>query len=135
MDVVTWRRDLRGRSLTLLQSLGSDADEVGRRLGAAAVRGDPGDPERCAVAVFLAPILSADPVVRGVRVTARCARISVRRGARFSVGVRLPEPVRSFVDGFDRGHFPELVVPLGHRPLPASAPERAPRAPATPPTE
>lgn len=131
MGVRTWRRDLRARSLGLLESLGSDATEVSRRLGAAAVRGHPGDPEGCAIAVFLSPVMAADPMVRGVRVTARTVRLSVRRGLRFGLAVRLPEPVRCFVDGFDQGRYPELVAPMRLR-LPATS-MRTPCAHDTPP--
>lgn len=104
-----WRRELRGQTAGVLGSLGGNAPQVARRLQDAGVQGTPGDPRDCAIAVYLSAVVTADPIVRAIKVTTDSVVISPSGRWRPPVVVGLSEALRTFVNGFDRRAYPELV--------------------------
>jgi len=100
-------RTLKRQVEAFLVGLGSSDAEVAARLSREGVRGVPGDPDDCAVAVYLDAVLAADPQVRSVKVAGTAA--AVYRHWRRRISVPLPEPTRVFIGGFDKGRFPGLV--------------------------
>lgn len=123
------RRELRRHTADMLESLGSDSSRVAERLRELGVRGLPGDPASCAVAVYLSAVIAADPAVKSVKVMPARVIISPAKGWRPPVVVGLPEAVRTFVAAFDRNAMPELVrertVPPSGRSSKASAADPA----------
>lgn len=118
-----WRRELRGNTAGVLGSLGGEPPEVARRLQSAGVQGTPGDPRDCAIAVYLSAIVTADPAIRAVKVTTDSVVISPARRWQPPIVVGLSEGLRTFVAGFDRRAYPELVRRRGEkvsRPEPAA---------------
>jgi hypothetical protein len=63
--------------------------------------------------MYLSAVMGADPGVSRVKVTT--SRVTVSRGLRLCVVVRMPKAVRRFVAGFDHNQYPRLV--RRHRPL------------------
>jgi hypothetical protein len=92
----------------LLVELGSDAGEVALSLEAVGVRGEPHSKLDCVIGEYLSVIIGSEKVVREVRVTRRTVVIGKYRGVRRAL-VRLPRPVREFVEAFDAGAYPSLV--------------------------
>lgn len=104
------RTEIREHTARLLDALGDDPDQVAGRLGDAGVRGAPGDARGCAVAVYLSAVVASDPGIGHIKVTT--GRVTVSRGWRPCVVVRLPRAVRLFITGFDHNAYPDLVRPL-----------------------
>jgi hypothetical protein len=117
-----WRRELRSETAGVLGSLGGDSPEVAEHLRSAGVQGTPGDPRDCAIAVFLSAVVTADPAVRTIKVTTDSVVVSPTRRWQLPVVVGLSEALRTFVAGFDRRAYPELIRPRGDE---ADRPERA----------
>jgi hypothetical protein len=109
-DPVHWR--LRRNVRALLASLGQTSDAVSATLGTAGVNGTPRDPSGCAVSRYLSVVLATEPSV--VSVTTAASWVELETTARIApkVRVRLPRPVRRFVEAFDREQYPAL---LGNR--------------------
>lgn len=115
-----WRREMRRHTADMLNSLGRDSADVASRLKNLGVRGVPGDPGGCAIAVFLSAVVTADPAVKSVKVMPARVVICPARGWRPPVIVGLNEPVRTFIAAFDRNAMPELVRERpggGNRPI------------------
>ena len=121
-----WRRELRGHAAGVLGSLGDDPSEVARRLREAGVKGTPGDPRDCAIAVYLSAVVAADASIRAVKVTTDSVVISPAKRWHPPVVVGLSEPLRTFVAGFDRRAYPDLV--RGRRRTSGRPEEAAPHA-------
>jgi hypothetical protein len=112
------REHIRRNAVQLLDSLGSDRDQVARRLEDSGVLGTPSDPQGCAVAAYLMAVVGSDPEVRSVHVSRSDIIIDTARWWRPRVVVRLPEAVRRFVSAFDERQYPRLLragVALGRR--------------------
>jgi len=90
-----------------LRDLGSSELEVAQRLILEGVRGVPNHTDDCAVAAYLHAVLGPDEQVESVMVTGRFVVVYRRR--RRAILVPLPEPVRAFIRGFDKGHYPTLI--------------------------
>jgi hypothetical protein len=107
IDLVHWR--LRRNVRQLLGSLGQTSDAVSATLGAAGVVGTPRDPSGCAVSRYLGVVLGTEPSV--VSVTTAASWVELETGGRLApkVRVRLPRPVRRFVEAFDREQYPALL--------------------------
>jgi hypothetical protein len=104
------RRELRDQVAQVLRSLGDDKDDVARQLGAAGVRGRPGDVGDCALAVYLSAVVTADPRVVTVRVLP--VKVLIRMERRWwPVTVKLPRGLRAFIADFDQRRYPSLVRP------------------------
>lgn len=102
------RRELRRHTASLLASLGNGADEVARRLAAASVKGEPGNPEGCAIAAYLGAVIGGDSRVESVKVSPWRVILHTSLGRR-PVTVTLPPGLQSFVQRYDHCAFPELV--------------------------
>jgi hypothetical protein len=112
MPRLTHRRgELRAQVGQVLRSLGDSEQEVAGRLEAAGVRGRPGDPGDCALAVYVSAVVGADPRVRAVRVVPVQVRIKLDRRWRPPLTVPLPKALRRVVLAFDCGRYPTLVRP------------------------
>jgi hypothetical protein len=105
-------RDIKRRVGELLDSLGHDPDEVAGTLEAAGVHGIQKSNTSCAIAVYTAAVMRADPRITSVAV-GPCTLLltlthpSGRPGGKLVV--QLPRPVRGFVDGFDAGRYPTVL--------------------------
>jgi len=105
-------RDIKRRVGELLDGLGHDPDEVAGSLEAAGVHGVARSNSSCAIAVYTAAVMRADPRITSVAV-GPCTLLltlthpSGRPGGRLVV--QLPKPVRGFVDGFDAGRYPTVL--------------------------
>ena len=146
-------RDIKRRVGALLEGLGHDPDEVAGTLEAAGVHGVPRSNSSCAVALYAAAVMRADPRITSVSVGPCTLLLTLihpdgRPGGRLVV--QLPKPVRGFVDGFDAGRYPEVLrlqvgedpgaagpvgpsTPSGDASLPAGSPPAAPPVVAVPP--
>ena len=113
-----WRRDLRHHTVEMLEALGGDSTGVASRLRELGVRGLPGDPGSCAIAVYLSAVIAADPAVKAVKVMPARVVVNPARRLRPPVVIGLPEPVRTFISAFDRNAMPELVRPRTSSPGP-----------------
>ncbi len=106
-------RDIKRRVGDLLDELGHDPDEVAASLEAAGVHGVPKSNSSCAIALYTAAVMEADPRIRSVAVGPCTLILSLvrpedgRSGGRLVV--QLPKPVRGFVDGFDAGRYPRVL--------------------------
>jgi hypothetical protein len=106
-------RDIKKRVGDLLDELGHDPDEVAASLEAAGVHGVPKSNSSCAIALYTAAVMEADPRIRSVAVGPCTLILSLvrpedgRSGGRLVV--QLPKPVRGFVDGFDAGRYPRVL--------------------------
>ena len=106
-------RQIKKRAGALLDGLGRSPDEVAHSLEEAGVQGVPRSNSSCAVALYTAALLRADPRIRSVAV-GPCTLVltltredGVRPGGRLVV--QLPKAVRGFVAGFDARAYPEVV--------------------------
>ena len=105
-------RDIKRRVGELLDGLGHDPDEVADTLEAAGVHGVPRSNTSCAIALYTAAVMRADPRITSVAV-GPCTLLltltppSGRPGGKLVV--QLPKPVRGFVDGFDAGRYPTVL--------------------------
>ena len=106
-------RQIKKRAGSLLDGLGRNPDEVAASLEEAGVQGVPRSNSSCAVALYTAALLRADPRIRSVAV-GPCTLVltltredGVRPGGRLVV--QLPKAVRGFVSGFDTQAYPEVV--------------------------
>lgn len=111
-----WRREMRQQAAQVLGSLGDDSQGVARRLRESGVRGVPGDTRECAIAMYLSAVVAADPGVRTLKVRTDRVVISPARGWHRPIVVGLPGPVCTFVAGFDRRAYPELIRTETDRP-------------------
>jgi len=106
-------RQIKKRAGALLDSLGRDPDEVAASLRAAGVQGVPRSNSSCAIAVYTAALLRADPRIRSVAVGPCTLVLTLTRedGARpgGKLVVQLPKAVRGFVAGFDAQAYPEVI--------------------------
>lgn len=93
----------------LLQSLGDTPAAVASCLRDHGVAGVPCDAKGCAVARFLSAVVTAGGDCQQVRVLRRVVILRTGGGLPWRL-VRLPEPVRLFVRGFDAGEYPRLVA-------------------------
>jgi hypothetical protein len=106
-------RQIKKRAGSLLEGLGRSPDEVAASLQEAGVQGVPRSNSSCAVALYTAALLRADPRIRSVAV-GPCTLVltltrddGVRPGGRLVV--QLPKAVRGFVAGFDARAYPDVV--------------------------
>ena len=106
-DLLHWR--LRRNVRQLLVSLGPTSDAVSASLGAAGVVGTPRDPSRCAVSRFLGVVLGTEPSVVSVTTAASWVELGTTTRLAPKIRVRLPRPVRRFVEAFDREQYPALL--------------------------
>lgn len=106
-------RQIRKRAGALLDSLGRDPDEVAASLHEAGVQGVPRSNSSCAIALYTAALLRADPRIRSVAVGPCTMVLTLTRddGARpgGKLVVQLPKAVRGFVAGFDAQAYPEVI--------------------------
>ena len=105
-------RDIKRRVGALLEGLGHDPDEVAGTLEAAGVHGVPRSNSSCAIALYTAAVMRADPRITSVSVGPCTLLLTLvhpdgRPGGRLVV--QLPKPVRGFVDGFDAGRYPRVL--------------------------
>ena len=105
-------RQIKKRAGSLLDGLGRSPDEVATSLREAGVQGVPRSNSSCAVALYTAALLRADPRIRSVAVgpctlVLTLTRDDARPGGRLVV--QLPKAVRGFVAGFDAREYPEVV--------------------------
>jgi hypothetical protein len=128
-------RQIKKRAGALLDGLGSNPDEVAASLHEAGVQGDPRSNTSCAVALYAAAVMKADPRIRSVAV-GPCTLVltlakpdDARPGGRLVV--QLPKAVRGFVAGFDSHDYPEVlrlrVAEGGSAEDPVPAPVASPR--------
>jgi hypothetical protein len=103
------RKGIRQEGRQLLGALGDDVGQVAASLTAVGVRGKPGSTEGCAIAVYLAAVVGADPGVSSITVDGRHLRIRLRSRRYPAVRLRLPDPVREFISAFDAKRYPSLV--------------------------
>lgn len=129
-------RQIKKRAGALLDGLGSNPDEVAATLHEAGVQGDPRSNTSCAIALYTAAVMKADPRIRSVAV-GPCTLVltlakpdDARPGGRLIV--QLPKAVRGFVAGFDAHDYPEVlrlrVAETGAQAGPVAAPLTSPRA-------
>jgi len=118
-------RQIKKRAGALLEGLGRDPDEVAASLADAGVQGVPRSNSSCAVALYAAALLQADPRIRSVAV-GPCTLVltlthedGVRPGGKLVV--QLPKAVRGFVSGFDALAYPEVIRGVAARPLTVAA--------------
>ena len=97
------RRAFRTTVRDLLVSIGDNATSVGDSLARQGVRGRQNDKQKCAIAVYLHVVLSADPGISVVQVGNSMVRIRSDHWRRQLV-VPLPSAVRAFIRYFDAGH-------------------------------
>ncbi|HZM53924.1 MAG TPA: hypothetical protein VFC03_02740 [Acidimicrobiales bacterium] len=106
-------RQIKKHVNALLDGLGKSPDEVAASLHAAGVQGVPKSNSSCAIALYAAALMKADPRVRSVAVGPCSLMINLakprdsRPGGRLSV--QLPKPVRGFVAAFDARQYPMVV--------------------------
>jgi len=103
------RGQLRNATRVLLCSLGDSPVLIASNLEALGVRATPRDPEGCVIAVLLHAALASDPGITSVRVTNNKVVLKTPQRWHRSVQVRLPGPLRRFVEAFDAELFPALV--------------------------
>jgi len=103
------RGQLRNATRLLLSSLGDRPVQIASNLEALGVRATPRDPDGCVVAVLLHAALASDPGITSVKVTNKKVVLKTPQRWRRSVQVRLPGPLRRFVEAFDAELFPALV--------------------------
>ena len=125
-------RQIKKRAGALLDSLGRDPDEVAASLRAAGVQGVPRSNSSCAIAVYTAALLRADPRIRSVAVGPCTLVLTLTRedGARpgGKLVVQLPKAVRGFVAGFDAQAYPEVIRGSVPDALAAAGPPAGPDA-------
>ena len=106
-------RDIKRRVGELLDGLGRDPDEVASSLEASGVHGVPRSNSSCAIALYTAAVMRADPRITSVAVGPCTLILSLVRPEDGRSGgklvVQLPKPVRGFVDGFDAGRYPQVL--------------------------
>ena len=107
IDPLHWQ--LRRNVRQLLASLGRTSDTVSANLSAAGVVGTPRDPNGCAVSRYLGAVLGTEPSVVSVTTAATWVELATTARLAPKVRVRLPRPVRMFVEAFDREQYPGLV--------------------------
>lgn len=95
----------RRRVTAALRSLGSTADDVADMLDGGGCRGLRHDAGACPVSLFLTAVL---PDVRGAAVGAGQATVFPVAGP--DLEIDLPAAVATFVEAFDNGAYPDLVV-------------------------
>jgi hypothetical protein len=128
-------RDIKRRVGTLLEGLGRAPDEVAGTLEAAGVHGVPRSNSSCAIAVYTAAVMGADPRIASVAVGPCTLQLTLvhpdgRPGGKLVV--QLPKPVRGFVDRFDAGRYPSVLrLQVGDGP--GAAVPAVPAADAAPP--
>jgi len=103
------RGQLRNATRVLLSSLGDSPGQIASNLEALGLRATPRDPDGCVVAVLLHAALTSDPGITSVKVTNKKVVLRTPQRWRRSVQVRLPGPLRRFVEAFDAELFPALV--------------------------
>lgn len=106
------RCQLRKATEELLGQLGESPGTVAGRLGGYGIRGVRSRSTDCPLSRYLQLMVGADPRVCQVDVHRRSVRLALT-GIRRSLTVALPPPARLFVDAFDAGGYPDLVVPPG----------------------
>lgn len=125
-------RAIKKRVGCLLGELGRSPDEVADALHQAGVQGIPRSNASCAVAVYAAALLQADPRIRSVAVGPCTLVLTLTRDDGTRPGgrlvVQLPKAVRGFVHGFDARAYPEVV----RRALPDGMGITGPGSPAAP---
>ena len=123
-------RQIKKRAGALLDGLGRSPDEVAAYLHHAGVQGVPRSNSSCAVALYAAALLRADPRIRSVDVGPCTLVLTLTRedGARPGgrLVVQLPKAVRGFVAGFDAQSYPEVI--RGAAPDALSAPGSPPES-------
>ncbi|MGA7419621.1 MAG: hypothetical protein WB765_15055 [Acidimicrobiales bacterium] len=96
----------------VLTGLGSCENDVAAALGGTGVRAEPRDPRDCAIAVYLRAVVGVDHRISSVAVQRSDVKV-LTEPARFGlpniVTVRLPEPVRRFIEAFDKAAYPKLI--------------------------
>lgn len=109
---MTGRSDIRQNTTELLVGLGCNPEQVASSLEMDGAKGEPKNPERCAVAGYLHAVITVEDRVSAVNVN-RCT-VRIRRSSRLKPAtvVRLPEAVQQFIVMFDAGSFPQLIAGL-----------------------
>ena len=106
-------RQLKAQVESLLAGLGDSPGTVAASLCQEGVWGTPNNPRFCAVSSYLGAVLGADPRVRSLTTGQSLVKIVIDGPHGFLppavARVRLPQPVRQFIDAFDRGTYPMLV--------------------------
>jgi hypothetical protein len=105
-------RQIKKRAGALLDGLGRDPDQVADSLLQAGVQGVPRSNSSCAIALYTAALLRADPRIRSVAVgpctlVLSLAKEDTRPGG--TLVVQLPKAVRGFVAGFDAQQYPGVI--------------------------
>jgi hypothetical protein len=113
MKWIAERRVIRQQTHQLLDALGNDRDQVATSLAAGGVRGVPRRVQGCAVAVYLAAVIGADPRVKAITVNDTRLQIRLQSHGTPPLVLRLPPAVREFIVAFDAGRFPSLVRTTG----------------------
>ena len=103
------RRTLRAQVSEALEALGPRASDVANSLAVAGVRGVSQETERCALAVYLNAVLGGERRIH--RVVVRAEELEIGCPRRPKVFMRYPPGVSAFIAAFDRGFFPNLLLP------------------------
>jgi hypothetical protein len=110
---MSYIRQLKKQTGTLLADLGDSADGVAESLRTAGVNGVRQNNRSCAVALYVQALMGSDPRIRSVAVGHCALQISVAAPPEFRPAgrllVQLPKPVRQFVAAFDAGRYPMVV--------------------------
>jgi hypothetical protein len=113
------KAELKKRIAPMLDALGSDPATVAETLTMCDLQGRRGSSTDCVVARYLQSMTEDDPSVRCIVVSVNSVRVRSASSWRFELRLPLPPAVRSFIWGFDRGRYPDLVGDPGRRPVPS----------------
>jgi hypothetical protein len=113
------KAELKKKIAPMLDALGSDPAAVAETLMMCDLQGRRGSSTDCVVARYLQTMTEDDPGVRCIVVSVNSVRVRSASSWRFELRLPLPPAVRSFIWGFDRGRYPDLVGDPGRRPAPS----------------
>jgi hypothetical protein len=113
------KAELKKRIAPMLDALGNDPATVAETLTMCDLQGRRGSSTDCVVARYLQTMTEDDPGVRCIVVSVNSVRVRSASSWRFELRLPLPPAVRSFIWGFDRGRYPDLVGDPGRRPSPS----------------
>jgi len=103
------KAQLKQKIAPMLDALGHDPAAVAEALTTLEFRGRRGSSTDCVVARYLQAMTDDDPAIRCIVVSTNAVRVRSTSSWRFDCRVPLPQAVRSFIWGFDRGRYLELV--------------------------
>ncbi len=101
-------KDLRRAVTGCLSDLGDSPQGVAARLRSYGMTGMPGRADACPMARYLRAVIGSERTIGRVGVLEQRLRVT-RRGLHLPFSIPLPLAIRSFVQSFDEGQFPELV--------------------------